>query len=307
MKDITDAELIEELRKRFQEKERALYDLRMMTKKLESLNKKLQESESLKSNFLSNIKNEINNPLTSILGLSEQLIKKAVKAVVTNKLNPEDIAAMAKLIHEEAFGLDFQLRNIFIAAELEAGETNLGISTIDCLSLVNTTIETFKSMAEGKGITLNFIHECSNGEDEEPFFKTDPEKLQVILANLLSNAIEFSGEGTEVEARVWKESNELRLTVKDHGVGMDERDRIVIFDRFKQLETGSTKTHKGHGLGLSITKAIVELLNGEITVASTKGKGSIFSLTIPESNIEVSGDTFSANGNEFLFDEEKEF
>ncbi|MBF0607724.1 MAG: HAMP domain-containing histidine kinase [Magnetococcales bacterium] len=303
MKRLTDTELIDELKKRFQEQEKALHDLRVMTKKLEFMNKKLQESESLKSSFLSNIKNEINNPLAAILGLSEQLIKSAIKA----KSDPDDISTMASLIYQEAFGLDFQLKNVFIAAELEAGEAVPGISIVDCFSIINATIGLFKHIAEGKGITLNFIHDCAEGTDSEPFFKTDPEKLQIVVANLLSNAIEFGPEGSEVEIKVWRESNELRITVKDHGIGISEEEKYAIFDRFRQLETGSTKTHKGHGLGLSITKAIVEMLNGEITVASTKGKGSIFSVSIPESETDTNSDVFSADGNEFLFDEEGEF
>ncbi|KJU86966.1 GAF sensor hybrid histidine kinase [Candidatus Magnetobacterium bavaricum] len=303
MKRLTDAELVEELKKRFQEQDKALYDLRIMTKKLESMNKKLQESESSKSNFLSNIKNEINNPLASILGLSEQLIKSALK----EKLNIDDISTMARLIHEEAFGLDFQLKNIFVAGELEAGETIIGVSIVDCFSVISTTIGLFKHTAEGKDITLNFIHDCIEEEDSEPFFKTDAEKLQIIVANLVSNAIEFSPENSDVDIKVWRESRELRITVKDRGVGIAEEDKAIIFDRFRQLEMGSTKTHKGHGLGLSITKAIVEMLNGEITVSSTKGKGSIFSVSIPESDADVNSDGFSADGNEFLFDEGGEF
>ncbi|MBF0538897.1 MAG: HAMP domain-containing histidine kinase [Nitrospirae bacterium] len=303
MKLLTDAELIEELKKRFQEQEKALHDMRIMTRKLESLNRKLQESEASKSSFLSNIKNEINNPLTSILGLSEQLMKSTAKT----KLDPDDISTMARLIHEEAFGLDFQLKNIFIAAELEAGEAHIGISLVDCASIINATIDLFRHTAEGKGVTIKLVHDCVEEEEAEPFFKTDPEKLQIVLANLVSNAIEFSPDGSEVDIKVWRESSELRMTVKDHGVGITEEEKPLIFDRFRQIETGSTKTHKGQGLGLSITKAIVEMLNGEIIVSSAKGKGSIFSVSIPESDVTVDSDVFSTDGNDFLFDEEGEF
>ncbi|MGD0281591.1 MAG: sensor histidine kinase, partial [Dissulfurispiraceae bacterium] len=106
MSEHSDIELIEEMKKRFEEKNRALHDLRMMTRKLEDVNRKLQESEALKSNFLSNIRNEINNPLTSILVVAAEIA--AVQGA-----GCEECISMAGIIYKEAFDLDFQLRNIF--------------------------------------------------------------------------------------------------------------------------------------------------------------------------------------------------
>ena len=106
----SDEELIEEIRQRFEFNQNALADLQALTQKLEQMNERLKESEALKSQFLSNIRNEINNPLTSIMGLSRQLITKP-DAV-------ENTALVGPMIYMEAFNLDFQLQNIFIAAEL---------------------------------------------------------------------------------------------------------------------------------------------------------------------------------------------
>ncbi len=114
MKKLTDSELIEELNKRFKENEKAFNALKIMTKKLENLNAKLHDSETLKSSFLSNIKNEINNPLTSILLMSKELIS-------GEPLDAETLSSLGRVIHSEAFSLNSQLRNIFAAAEFESG------------------------------------------------------------------------------------------------------------------------------------------------------------------------------------------
>jgi signal transduction histidine kinase len=299
---LTDNELIEELKRRFQNNEKALFDLKMMTRKLEKVNKKLQESEALKSNFLSNIKNEINNPITSILGLTEHLFK-------ATDMEREDIEVVARLINLEALSLDFQMRNVFAAAELESGEAMLGISLVDVSSMVESIIESFTPWAIDRGIKVRLSVQCVEEAEEEEgcFFKTDPEKLLLLITNLLSNAIEFSNDDGFVDVRINLREGYLRVDVQDYGIGIDPANHEIIFDRFKQLETGTTKGHRGHGLGLSITRAVVELLGGTVTVESAKGEGSVFTINIPESKDESMSDSFSADGNEFIFDDEGEF
>ncbi len=114
MEPIKDDDLLEELKKRFLDNKKALRDMVVMNEKIEKLNAKLAESEKLKTNFLSNIRNEINNPLTAILGMARQLASPVP--------DQQTRQAMAETIYHEAFDLDFQLRNIFAAAELESGE-----------------------------------------------------------------------------------------------------------------------------------------------------------------------------------------
>ncbi|MBF0318413.1 MAG: HAMP domain-containing histidine kinase [Nitrospirae bacterium] len=298
MSRLTNKELIEELKVRFHESDSALFDLKAMTKKLVKINKKLQESEALKSNFLSNIRNEINNPLTSILGLSQQLLS-------AKEIDCNTIRDIISLIHEESFNLDFQIKNIFAAAELESGETSIGVSIVDVVAMFDNIISSFRHYAENKNVKIEMVYDWDDDEQSEIFFKTDPEKLGLVVSNLISNAIEFSNEDGKVEVKLWMEDGSLRIDVKDNGVGMDNSELDVIFDRFRQVETGSTKTHRGHGLGLSITQAILDLLDGSISVSSSKGAGSVFSVTIPESmGPETEG--FSSDGNEFIFEDEGE-
>ncbi len=294
---LTDNELLDELRNRFQENKKALHDLKVMTRKLEALNKRLQESEALKSNFLSNIRNEIVNPLSSIMGLSKQL-------ATGKETDREMVSSIANLVHAEAFNLDFQLKNIFVAAEIEAGEAVVTNSRVDIIALINSTIETFSQIAEEKKVQIELVLDWLSQKDKELNFNTDPEKLHFVLSNLLANAIEFNKERGIVTLNVWREER-LHITIKDTGLGIDDDEQDVIFDRFKQIESGTTKSHRGHGLGLSITKAVVDLLNGTISLSSAKDQGATFTITLPELESGAEVDVFSGEGNEFLFEEEQ--
>ena len=298
MKKLTDSELIEELDKRFKENEKAFNALQIMTKKLETLNKKLQDSENLKSSFLSNIKNEINNPLTSILVTSKELIS-------GEPLDPETLSVLGNMIHSEAFSLNSQLRNIFAAAEFEAGEAALCISKVNINAIINNTIESLQHKAVRRAVKI--CYSPSGISENGTTFNTDPDKLQLIIFNLLGNAIEYSNEGDRAELMDWKQDGNLYISVKDHGMGIDTSDEHTIFDRFKQLDAGVTKSHRGHGLGLSIVKAAIDMLGGTISVDSNKGQGSVFTISIPEAEEETELGMVSDDGNEFIFEGAEEF
>jgi len=241
-----------------QEQDKTIRDeMRDLMKNLEGLNKKLQESESLKSNFLSNVRNEINNPLTSIMGLSEQIMNGV-------NLEFDSIMHRALMIYSEAFDLDFQLRNIFVAAELEAGEATPSIARVDVNALIKSTINAFRHKANKKEITIQYTYKSIYETDEENLLKTDPEKFKLILSNLIGNALEFSFDRGMVELVAKRDNKYLVFSLKDNGIGIKDEDQTIIFDRFKQLETGVTRTHGGHGLGLSITRDLVALLGGRI-------------------------------------------
>lgn len=298
MSRLTDEELIDELRKRIKANKDSLSELQDLNKELRIVNKKLEESEALKSHFISNITNEIINPFTSIIGLAKHILS-------VNKEDWKTVISMVALIHSEAFNLDFQLRNIFVAAKIEAGEIYPEILNVDVKTLINNLLESFKLEAKKKKITLDFIFDIPAEPDEIVYYKTDPEKLKLILANLLSNAIKFSFEGQKIILKTWKINEWLYISVQDFGTGISEENQKKIFDRFKRLDTGINSLNRGHGLGLSINKAILDLLDGRIEIQSKIGEGSTFTIMMPEPKIEVGG--FSTDGNEFLFEEEEIF
>jgi len=293
MHRLSDEELLKELVDRIDEKNRALFDLRMTTSKLEDVNRRLVESEALKGHFLSNIRNEINNPLAVIIAMAGEMGAGLVR-------DPAEFRTLSAAIQGEAFNLDFQMRNIFCAAEIEAGEALPTTAQVDLRALVEATVASFRPLAAAKGLELLTSWEEDPGVD--PFFVTDPSKLQLILANLLSNAVKFGGDGGTVQVNVRRGTDEVRLSVADRGVGIDPVDHAAIFERFHQLEAGLVKGYAGHGLGLSIVKALLELLGGTISVDSAAGRGSRFTALIPETRDAGGVDVFADAGNEFYFD-----
>jgi len=294
--NITDEELMEELSKRFANSRKAFSDLSVVNRKLLEMNERLKRSASLKSNFLSNIRNEINNPLNAIMGLAEQL------AIIG--AGNENVSSISSLIGAEANHLDFQLRNIFMAAELEAGEVSPRCVKVHIATSLRDQVDSFRHTAAKKNVSIELIlPEYEDGA----LAVVDFEKFQIIISNLLSNAIEYSTDGGAVEIASSVDGDGcLRISVQDHGVGIAPEDQQRIFDRFVQLETGTTRSHLGHGLGLSITKALVDLMQGSICLTSSPGEGTRFTVILPPCSILDDKDSFSESGNLFLFDDMSE-
>lgn len=293
---MTDEELIQELSKRFAQSRKAFSNLSVVNRKLLEMNEKLERSESLKSNFLSNIRNEINNPLNAIIGLAGQLS--------TIGAGNDQIAALSSLIRAEASTLDFQLRNIFIAAELEAGELGPRCVKVDIATVMREIVDSFLHSAAKKSVSIELQTALKAGRQSVAI---DLEKFQIIVSNLLANAVEYSRDGGMVAVSFSVDSEGcLQVSVHDYGLGIAREDQERIFDRFVQLETGTTRSHKGHGLGLSITKALVDLLQGSISLDSAAGRGTRFTISLPPCSILDDEDSFSEAGNLFIFDDMNE-
>lgn len=276
----TDEELLRELSTRFAQNQE-------MLKELEELNKKLIDSEMMKSYFLSNIKNEIVNPISAILGLSLGLIN--------NENDQQMVARSINLIYEEAFNLGFQLRNIFAAAKIEAGETNLEMSIVEISSLIESLCDSHKFLADKKKLTIK------TSIPPKLSFKTDSNKLSSVFTNLLSNAIKFSKENDIINIQVTtNEDKELSISIQDNGIGINEEDQHTIFDRFKQLDSGTTKQFIGHGLGLSIASSYLDSLGGSIAFDCEIDNGCCFNVMIPEGQEDAF--QYSYSENSFFFD-----
>ncbi|QKG80080.1 sensor histidine kinase [Tenuifilum thalassicum] len=295
--ELSDNELLAELKRRFDQNKKTLDDLKHLNAELRLVNKKLEESEALKSHFISNITNEIINPFTSILGLSRAILS-------VEKENWKKVISMVALIHSEAFNLDFQFRNIFVAAKIEAGEIYPEIMLVDVNNLFESVLESFKYELRKKNLKVNYSYVVEGEVDNSVHFKTDPEKVKLIVANLLSNAVNFSFEGNTIDVKAVRKLNELAISVKDYGIGISKENHKIIFDRFKRLDSGINSLNRGHGLGLSVNKAIIDMLNGSIEIDSELGKGACFTITIPEVDIEV--DDIATDDNEMFFDNDTE-
>jgi len=297
MSNLSDRQLLKELRLRLDESNKAKTELQNLSKDYQEVSRKLSESESLKSHFISNISNEIVNPFTSILGLS-----KAILSVEKNDW--KKVVSMVALIHSEAFNLDFQLKNIFVAAKIEAGEIAPNITKVNIKSLIQNIIDSFNVVSRKMGITIDLQYNIDYGFGKNLYFKNDSEKLKLILSNLINNALKYSYKDSNIILRVSIEDDVLQISVQDFGTGISEKNQKIIFERFKRLDSGINSINRGHGLGLSITKSLLDVLDGTITIDSKKGEGSTFSISLPEARNMIEG--FSGEGNDIFFDDDDE-
>ncbi|MEO5363658.1 MAG: HAMP domain-containing histidine kinase [Magnetococcus sp. DMHC-8] len=305
MAELSDDDLLNELKTRFYHTKQTLYDLKIVSRRLEEVNRKLQISEQVKSNFVSHMKNEINNPLSCILGLAQQLR--------SHDLDRETVVNIANSIFAEAFSLDFQLRNIFAAAELEDGATLLQPATVDGHSLIVRAVNDFSHLIQAKELNVYFLGKKLmpgapppvEQDGDKLFFQSDADKLELVMQNLLSNAIEFNNPGGRIDLDISVIEDRLVLSVTDTGIGLDTDQLERIFDRFTQLESGIRKSHKGHGLGLSITKAVIDMMEGSVLVNAKPGEGCAVTLSIPFIETDAEADTFSVDGNEFFFSDDQ--
>lgn len=241
---------------------------KLLIDQLKIVNKKLKESETFKSHFLSNISNEIVNPFTSILGISKNISNLKEKDI-------EQIKIMANLIHSEAFDLDFQLRNIFAAAKIESGENFLELVTVDLQSFIEDITNSLKIKADRRAIKYEIKYEISRAT-----FVTDADKFRMILINLIMNAINFSTEKNKIKIFIRQDKEGLLFRINNQGNLISSEDTKIIFDRFVKLDDNINSLNQGHGLGLSIIKDYVELLGGTITFESNKKEGTTFFLKL---------------------------
>ena len=140
------------------------------------------------------------------------------------------------------------------------------------------------------GITFDIQFNIEHGFGKNFYFKTDSEKLKLILSNLINNALKYSYKDSKVIIQVWLDDEDvLKIAVQDYGTGISEKNQKTIFERFKRLDTGINSINRGHGLGLSITKALLDVLSGDIEISSQKGEGSTFTISVPEAKNIVDG------------------
>jgi len=256
-----------EIQKKNEELETKNKGILALYKELEEKNKELKQFYAQKIKFFSLVSHEFRTPLNSIISLSRILLDKFDGELT---LEQEKQVSLIKKSAESLLSLINEFLNL---AKLEEGKIEIK-KTCFSLTQFTTLLESMMKplLVDKKAVNLIFEH------PEEIEIKTDEEKLFIILRNLISNAIKFTDEG-EVRVRTKVDGNFIEFTVSDTGIGMPKDKLDDIFKEYTQLKTKDME--KGFGLGLSITKKLVELLGGEVSVISEEKKGSTFSVKIP--------------------------
>lgn len=291
----SDKQLLKELKNRLEQRADIQKKYEELQQEYQALSKRLKDSEALKSHFISNVTNEIVNPFTSIIGLSKAILS-------VDKQEWKKIVSMVALIHNEAFNLDFQLKNIFTAAKIEAGEILPNVQKVHIRQLIQSVIDSFTVVTRKMGIEIEFDYEIQLGFGEKDYyFNTDAEKLKQIISNILNNAVKYSYKDSKVIVKTWIDDDLLFISIQDFGTGISEKNQNIIFERFKRLDTGINSINQGHGLGLSIAKALLDVLEGTIDIKSVKGEGSTFTISIPRLKV-VNTDPFGGDDGGMFFE-----
>ncbi|MFA6127680.1 MAG: PAS domain S-box protein [Bacteroidales bacterium] len=230
---------------------------------------KAEESDRLKSAFLANMSHEIRTPMNGILGFTELLKEPQISA--------EEQKNYISLVEKSGERLLHIINDVIDISKIESGLMSLKIQEVNINKEIQSLIDFFRPETELKGIRL-FTQKPLH--PAELVIKTDQEKACAILTNLIKNAIKFTSKGS-IECSCKKKDGYLQFFVKDSGHGISLEQKEVIFERFRQGSESLTRKYEGAGLGLSISKAYVEMLGGKIWVESKSGKGSTFFFTIP--------------------------
>ena len=242
---------------------------------------KLKELNKLRNSLYTNITHEFRTPLTVILGMVDSL-----RSVFENKkLNTADHSL--EMIDRNGKNLLRLVNEMLDLSKLESGNSELKLIQADVIPFIKYVSESFYSLASEKQITLTVYSEVDN-----LLMDFDANKLSAIVSNILSNSIKFTQSGGKIIIHInqfisdkstngSKETNFLKIKIKDDGQGMDAEELNYIFERFYQTDNASSRRGVGTGIGLTLTKEFVEQMNGTITVKSKPEKGSEFTVQLP--------------------------
>ncbi|HZS08615.1 MAG TPA: ATP-binding protein, partial [Blastocatellia bacterium] len=228
-----------------------------------------EEASRLKDDFLATVSHELRTPLNSILGWARMLRG--------GKLDAEAAARAMETIERNARSQAEIIEDILDVSRIITGRLRLDFQTVDLQPVIEAAIDSLRPAAEARGVRLQPVLDPQAG-----LVSGDPNRLQQVVWNLLSNAIKFTPRGGRVHVALERISSHIDVTVSDTGVGIRPEFLPYVFDRFRQADSSSTRTHGGLGLGLAIVRHLVELHGGAVTAESGgEGQGATFHVRLP--------------------------
>lgn len=237
--------------------------LKRMTKKMK------QEGKQIRFQFLSVLSHELKSPLNAIEGYLKIMEEKQVGS------NIEDYQTMIERSLVRIKGMRHLIVDLLDLTKLESGKKNREMKQVDVNELAQIAMHTVEPMAIQRNVKIHI------DVDGSPKMNADPDEIEIILNNLLSNAVKYNKEGGAVNLSIKNGGPILMIKVEDTGIGISEEDKDKLFKEFIRIKTSETRDITGSGLGLSITKRMVEQYGGAIEVASKPGLGSTFTVSLP--------------------------
>lgn len=258
---------------------------RLVKQRTEELNNKLKENDELytklirnekyRNNYFVNLSHELRTPLNVIISVV-QLISNLNKK--EEHIDKEKIDYYMSVLDGNSKRLIKFINNIIDTSKIESGTYKLVFKKVDIIYLVEEIALSMKDFIESNGIEL-----IIDPEVEEKEIECDSGEIEKCVINLIGNAVKFTPEGGKIIIRIFDRGDEVDISVKDTGVGIDEKYHKTIFNRFSQAYKNASEEHGGSGLGLTLTNQLVNLHNGKITLKSKLGEGSEFIITLPVS------------------------
>jgi len=234
---------------------------------------KIKETEKLKSMFLQNLSHEIRTPLNAIIGFSELLSRE--------NLEQDERKEFFKIVESAGSRILKTITDTLDLSSIETNQISVLVKKEDLNVLMENVFNHYNSMLKNtpKNLTLNM----QSPDAPNLFFRTDQRILGRIISILIDNAIKYTEKGDVVIAYT-VDKGEFFCSIKDTGIGIEENSLSIIYEKFQQVSSGSSKLYQGLGNGLSIAKGFVEILNGKIWVESQLKEGSTFYIKIPSAN-----------------------
>ena len=232
---------------------------------------RLEELDQLKSDFVASVSHELKTPLTAIIGAAKTVSRKGAS------MEAEQHAAFLEMIERQGHRLLKLVEDVLTTAQIESGKPRVTRELLDLKALAVGVAEELNAIKVG--VDREIAIEC---DPEVPHAWGDQVALHHVLSNLVENALKYSDPGTRVTVRVIETPEEARFEVADEGPGITQEKLDQIFERFRQLDSSSTRRVGGFGLGLFIVKNLVDAHGGEIDVKSTPGVGSVFTVRLPK-------------------------
>jgi signal transduction histidine kinase len=246
--------------------------------KKNEMNLELQKILAFQEEFIANISHELKTPLNVIFA-TVQLFDMYCKSGSLDE-RKESIIKYIDSIKQNSNRLYKLINNIVDISKIEAGFFELHLSNYNIVEVVEEIVMSITNFTDNKGLNIIF-----DTDIEEKIIACDPEKIERIILNLISNAIKFSDVGDEIFIDIKDKDEFVEISVKDNGIGIEEYHLNMIFDRFKQIDKSLSRNKEGTGIGLSLVKSIVELHGGSINVESDFGKGSKFTVILPSAKV----------------------
>lgn len=229
----------------------------------------LKRLEQVRKDFVANISHELKTPVASISGFAETLLAEGGK-------DPDNVVEFTRIIYDEAQRLAFLINELLVLSKLESDNFTPNLL---CFNINQLISENVARMSQIASLRDNLIIFENPGNVTE--ITSDPELVDQILTNLLDNAVKYSPDGARIEVLLEDLGNNVKISVRDYGIGIPENELPRIFERFYRVDKARSRKTGGTGLGLAIVKHLVENLNGQIQVSSLEGKGSTFSVFLP--------------------------